>query len=421
MSNGGNGQPSIDRAEHVGLYDTGDNIEAKRVVGYSFNSGSSEWVRNEPVGLVSTANSTATPLNAGQTFTGTGELNNLPDVAVSCVTDQDGTLYMEFSSNGTNWDSSISVTLRPGLHEFHKNIKGSRYFRARVTNTSASNQTYLRLHVSYGSFSPVTSSLNSTVQQNSDAITTRTISEELAIAENLFAGHSIVNKFGTNADIDTTTDPEDIWEGGGLYTGFADNAEVLRVQSSATTDASGNTGATQVRITGLDANYNVLSETVTLNGTTPVTTTNLFLRAHTATVVTVGSAGVNAGTITVRQNTTTTNIMLTIAIGRNQSNCSAYTVPAGYTAYMRAMHVAISGTSIANTPSAAEGNIWTRSFNMPFRSRRPFTVSSSFRLYDQIYGGLVFTEKSDIILRINTTSGDNTSVSGGYDLILVQD
>lgn len=43
--NGGNTVPRITRAEHIGPNDTGDNIEAKRVVAYSWNSGTGLWER----------------------------------------------------------------------------------------------------------------------------------------------------------------------------------------------------------------------------------------------------------------------------------------------------------------------------------------------------------------------------------------
>lgn len=43
MARSGNKQPAIDQAEHIGPEDTGDNIEAKRVVPYGFNGTS--WDR----------------------------------------------------------------------------------------------------------------------------------------------------------------------------------------------------------------------------------------------------------------------------------------------------------------------------------------------------------------------------------------
>lgn len=171
-------------------------------------------------------------------------------------------------------------------------------------------------------------------------------------------GYSIVNKFGTNADIDSGTVPEDVCEVGGAYTGWATAAETVQVLSSSANDASAGTGARTVRMTGLDSSYAQISETVTLNGTSGVTTTNSFLRVHTATVLTAGSGGVNAGDITFRQSTTTANIFLFMLAGRNQTNCSAYTVPAGKTAYMKHLTSAVGGTANA----AINGQIWTRSF-----------------------------------------------------------
>lgn len=374
-------------------------------------------------GTLNPANSTTATLAGGATFTGTGELNGSPDVMVSCKSDVDGTLYVEFSvDGGSNYDTSVPYSVTGGTGEFHILVKGYRTCRVRYVNGSAA-QGYFRLHTEFGTFRQPNSGLSTPIQQDADAATVRAITEEVAIAGGLFTGYSIVNKFGTNADIDTGTVPEDIWEGGGVYTGFPDSTlETVEVLSSSVNDASAGTGARTIRITGLDANYAVQQETITLNGTTPVASANTYRRVHTATVLTAGSGGVNAGTITVRHSTTEANVFLSLVAGRNQSNCSGYTVPAGYTAYMRHVTVAIRGTSGSPLSStvAVEGQIWTRSFGGVFRSRRPFVSSTNFPLEDDIYGGLVFTEKSDLILRITAVSANDTSVVGGYDLILVK-
>lgn len=372
-------------------------------------------------GRASIHNSSTTPLSAGATYTGTEELNNYADALVTCFTDQAGTLYVDLSPDGTNWDSTISYSVDASLHELHRVVKAARWIRLRFQNTSASAQTFFRLNVYFGSFNTVNVALNAIVQEDADAIVTRTIDAEITIASGRFQGYSIVNKFGTNSDIGTSSVPEDIWEVGGAYTGFPDSAlETIAVLSSSASDTSAGTGARQVQVSGLDGNYNQVNETITLNGTTPVNSVTQFRRVHTATVIAAGSGGVNVGTITVRHTTTTANVFLSIAPGRNQSNCSAYTVPAGYTAYMRQLHCTVRGTNQVTQSQAVEGNIWTRSFGRPFRSRRPFTVVSSYRMLDQIYGGILFTEKSDIVLRITVASANSISVSGGYDLILVK-
>jgi hypothetical protein len=160
----------------------------------------------------------------------------------------------------------------------------------------------------------------------------------------------------------------------------------------------------------------VQTDTLTLNGTSNVTTTNTYRRVHTATILSAGSGGVNAGTITCRHTTTTANVFFVMPIGFNQTNVAAYTVPAGYTAYMRKLTSAIRG----GTSATVDGCIWTRTFGQVFRSRRPFTVGINSPLRDDIYGGLSFSEKSDIIIRITYASANNLDVTAGYDLILVK-
>jgi len=58
-------------------------------------------------------NNTIVPLAADATFTGVAELNNSPHVGVSCFSDTSGTLYFDFSINGTDWrtfpTSAVSV------------------------------------------------------------------------------------------------------------------------------------------------------------------------------------------------------------------------------------------------------------------------------------------------------------------------
>lgn len=51
MSDGGNVLPRIAKAEHVGPEDTGDNIEAKRVVNYVWNGTSWERQSSSSSGL----------------------------------------------------------------------------------------------------------------------------------------------------------------------------------------------------------------------------------------------------------------------------------------------------------------------------------------------------------------------------------
>lgn len=247
---------------------------------------------------------------------------------------------------------------------------------------------------------------------------------ELNIAEGKIAGHSLVNKAGYNADIDTASVPEDIWEGGGVYTGFPSTVgETITVVSTSPNDAAAGSGARTIRITGLDANYAIQSETFTLNGNTPVVGALVFTRVHTAVIVTSGSSNTafNAGVITAYHTTTVANVFISMRVGTNQSNCSGYTIPAGYTGYVRKIYHSVNSAS--STTSGVDMIVWTQSAlkTTAPRLRRPNTTFYGDGVPDVIYGGLVFTEKTDLILRCIACSQNNTGVNGGYDLILVQD
>ena len=128
-------------------------------------------------GVQSSGNTSTTPLGSSATFTGTGEQNEYPDVMVSLTTDNTGTLYFDFSPDGTNW-STFPVNgfaVASGVHEFHTALKGPRYFRARLVN-DAGAQSYLRLYTYYGNFSKIPNApLNQTIGDDSDAINTHSI------------------------------------------------------------------------------------------------------------------------------------------------------------------------------------------------------------------------------------------------------
>lgn len=86
-------------------------------------SGGLELSLREDRTLTSEGNSTTAPLGADGEFIGEGELNEFGRVLVSCKTDQEGTLFFEFSNDGTNWDSTFppqGFKIAASVHLFHK-------------------------------------------------------------------------------------------------------------------------------------------------------------------------------------------------------------------------------------------------------------------------------------------------------------
>ena len=158
----------------------------------------------------------------------------------------------------------------------------------------------------------------------------------LQVARGLIPGHSVVTVFGYNPDVDTSE--ESVWPDGGTVP-HPTVASVLKVSSSDAADVSpSGTGARTVQITGLNANYFEVSETVVLNGQTAVNTVNSYLYVNGLTVTSVGSGGANAGNINVGTGNVTSGVPAVlydiIAIGYNNRTTGHYCVPAGYTGFL---------------------------------------------------------------------------------------
>jgi hypothetical protein len=137
----------------------------------------------------------------------------------------------------------------------------------------------------------------------------------------------MLDKFGYNPSVSNTVF-EDVWYASQALT-YPTVARTLTVDSSGNDNGTGSTGANEIMIQGLDANWNEIKETVVLNATVSPTTTNEFIRVNRAFVTTVGSLGVNENDITL---TTTTDLDLqaNIGAGLGQTEKSHLSVPAGF-------------------------------------------------------------------------------------------
>lgn len=150
----------------------------------------------------------------------------------------------------------------------------------------------------------------------------------LQVARGQIQGHTAINVFGYNPDVDTSE--ESVWPDGSTVP-HPTAASALTIVSTSANDDSAGTGARTVYIEGLNGDYNVISETIIMDGTTPVVTTHTYLYVNQFYVATVGTGGVNAGEITAKVSTTLYDI---IAVGYNNRTTGHYCVPAGYTGYM---------------------------------------------------------------------------------------
>lgn len=377
----------------------------------------------------SKTNSTNVPLSGGATFNadGLGQQNGLPDVMVTCDTDQDGVLYFDFSDDGINWVSrpSDGFAVEAGESEFHTAIKGPRIFRARYVNGSVA-QTEFSLSTYFGVFRQRPVPLNETIHHDADSIVSRTDNPD-SVMRGRVHNEYIIEKYARNPVINTATAPEDVWNGGGLYTGFPTAAaEQFEVLSSDPADTGAGTGAQTVRFFYQDDDYNMFDASgdplffdVTMNGTTGVSVGNpTGMRIWRGKVLTSGSGETNAGGITCRWVTTTAAVFAIIPATFGQTSLSNFTIPAGYTGYLKQYAVTMDDLQ-ANRSEIA---IATRDFGSnTYRNIRPFTLIRGTPYQPNIlYGGIEMAEKTDFVIRVLAVTSDNAIVTANWALRLVK-
>ena len=219
------------------------------------------------------------------------------------------------------------------------------------------------------------------------------------VAAGEIAGTSHINKFGYNVAVSSSYEP--IWDGSSAYT-YNSYAQALRATSD---DSADNTATVEVQ--GLDSDYNLAYETLTVGGSDGTTK---FIRVFRAIMKTHPTAEENAGVITIANDSDVAQAKILETNG--QTLMALYTIPAGKTGYL---------TNFMGTVDKSNDAI--------FQIRaRPITDGGVFNLKAQ-FGTfatpvtyeyevpLVFTEKTDIQVRAN--AGATMGAGATFDLVLI--
>ena len=138
------------------------------------------------------------------------------------------------------------------------------------------------------------------------------------VAKGNIFNEKAVNIFGINRAVGTAY--ETIWDDSGNYA-YPPSALIMSVVSTSASDTM------DVLVDGLDADYNILQEIVTLTGTVAVNTTNAFFRINSLVIL----GGENVGGISA-SNAAVVYAFIGTLLGVSQS--SVYTVPAGHSFYL---------------------------------------------------------------------------------------
>ena len=204
-----------------------------------------------------------------------------------------------------------------------------------------------------------------------------------------------VNKFGYNSA--TTSSFETVWEGSNIYS-YID----APINITATSASGGTDNGIVVKVEGLDANYNLQEEILTLAGSGTATGTKTFKRIFRARV----TSGIPDGNITLGDSQTYAQI----TAGNGQTLMATYTIPAGKRGYL----IKFQGSQQKDQDTTFQ--LLARSEGADiFQIKGQWAGRGGQINYDYPVP-LRFTEKTDIEVRVKT--GSASEAGALFDLIV---
>jgi len=222
------------------------------------------------------------------------------------------------------------------------------------------------------------------------------------VARGLVTGVTGLSISGYNAAVGTSYVP--LWHSNSTYT-YLNTATQLTVWSESASDTN-----VSVLVSGLDANYLPITETVTLtNGVTGVQTTKSFLRVNNMNLT---RTPMNVGVIHAGNNGKTTTLCA-IEAGAGRSQQTIYTVPAGYTFYLSQSNWYTNNTGNQTTLYRS----WTRQSNGVINIVLTFPFPSEYNSVKVV--PRPYTEKTDIQWQVAASSGTNQA-GGQIEGYLIQ-
>jgi len=422
-----------------------DSINAHRVTGSITSDGS-----------VDSGNSSTTNLGISGVFTGIAvDTTNYGIVFISVFSDvasaTDG-LEIEQSIDGTNWDHSDCYTVPANTGKNYSINPHAQYLRVKYTN-GTTGQSAFRLQTILKAMSkPSSHRIQDSISDDDDAELVKSVltgknngsfvnvlttvdgnltisdnSSGLAIAKGDVTKHSFIHKFGAAPDFDTGDGEVTVWDGADDNTTW----ELMNYVYSTTADidslsSSNNSDTQDIEIQGLDTNYDLVTQTITLTGQTRVALSTNLIRVFR--LKNVGSTNLLGhvfcyvnGALTNGVPNTNEDIRAIIQPENNQTEMAVYTIPDGYTGYMRSWYAATAGASkasdyIIKLKARPDGQV----FQLKHRSSINETGSSYVQ--HKYVEPEVFSAKTDIEMTVEMTAvgGTAAAISAGFDIVLVE-
>lgn len=210
-----------------------------------------------------------------------------------------------------------------------------------------------------------------------------------------------VHRSGYNPSLQNGVE-ETIWAYSSEDPYYAVTANVITAVSSSASDTNLN-----ILVEGLDSEWNIITETITTNGTSAVATTNTFMRILTATNVSSNAA---VGNITFTQGNGNVIGHFVSSVGKTM--LATYTIPVGYTGYL------YKGDASVGKGGDAEVRMYVRPYNQTWFTGHIAQIYESQYNYDFPFPTPI-PEKSDVRVTAKTST-TGTSISCNFDILLVK-
>lgn len=214
----------------------------------------------------------------------------------------------------------------------------------------------------------------------------------------------------------------DLWNGGGTYTGQPENYTpgLVEVLSGSADDNAAGVGARSVIITGLKSTTSEMfeSETIILNGTTPVDSLNNWWRVFLVKVDTAGANGKASADIIVRSKANNSIVFAVMPNGFNRSTIGAITVPFNRRMIIREVQSSIIRNN--GLPGSATASLRIRKQGGVYDAKRIFQLQSGSPFIIKEKGGLVAEPLDDIKFRADQVSDNSSLVQGSFEWELVE-
>jgi len=230
------------------------------------------------------------------------------------------------------------------------------------------------------------------------------LSPNFGVARGDFKHLTAINKFGFNGTVGSTF--ETVWSESSVYTYPATQGTILLTSSDS--DDNGST----VQVTGLDGDYNEVTETLEVGGSEG---TQNFIRVYRMILINANTGTSNVGKISARH-TDQSSTQITVAaipatIG--QTLMTNYTVPAGYSAYITRFY---STVDVKDKQATIIGV--ARPFGQNAWNTKAYFTSNGNTVNYHFDTPLKFPAKTDFEVRAKSPTG--VGITGVYDLILEQ-